>query len=62
MISTIKNIKNHHKAISMSCFNFPTLYTTMSHGKLIKVLYEIIDIFFKEGNEQLKTVGKYGAI
>ena len=49
---------NSSTATSISCVDFSTLYTTMSHDK---VLFEIIDFYFKGGDKQLIMIGKYSA-
>ena len=58
MINSINNLGNF--AISISCFDFSTLCTTIANDKLIKVSFEIMYFCFKGGEEKLVTVGKYG--
>ena len=39
--NSIHNFNNRSKAAFRSCFDFWTLYTTISHNKLMKTLFEI---------------------
>ena len=49
-------------ATSFSSFIFSTLYTNISHNKLLKVLCELTDFCFKAKKGDYTTVDKYGAI
>ena len=61
VINSINSLNNRGKATSISCFDFSTLYTTIPHDKLIKVLFDMIDFCFKGGDKQYIEIGKYGA-
>ena len=45
--NSIKSLSNRGKGTSISYFDFSTLYTTIPHDKLMKVLFEIVDFCFK---------------
>ena len=61
MTNSIDNLNNCSKATFISCFDFSVFYTTISHDKLVKVLFEIIDFCFKEVDNQFITFRKYSA-
>ena len=61
MINCINNLNNCGKATSILCSDFSTLYIAIPHDKLVKVLYEIINLFFKKDDKQFITVVKHGA-
>ena len=50
-ISSIKKLNKRKAAISMSTFDFSTLYTKIPHGKLLYVLNEITDFAFDVAQE-----------
>ena len=43
----LNKINSKKKTKSISTFDFTTLYTTISHNLLVKVLYEVINFVFK---------------
>ena len=58
---TIKKLNRRHKALSISTFDFSTLYTKIPHKKLVNVLHSLIDFCFDGGENKYIGVSKYGA-
>ena len=56
VIVTIKNLNGRNKATSISCFDFSTLYTNISCGKLVRDLNEHIGFCFKGRSGQFIVV------
>ena len=51
IIKKLDKINSKKKAKNISTFDFSTLYTTLPHADLVKVLSEIIDFVFKGGRK-----------
>ena len=49
----MNGLNKRRKATSDSTFNFSTLYTKLSHNKLLMVLNSLIDFCFDGGELQL---------
>ena len=57
----IKYLIGSNKATSITSFDFLILYTNIPHGKLIRVLKDHRDSWFKGRNEELIIANRYGA-
>ena len=61
VINNIKKLNKRHKALSVSSFDFSTLYTNIPHDKLLHVLNELIDFCFQGGTNDIIAVDRFGA-
>ena len=59
--SSINKLNKRKTTKSMSTFDFPALYTKITHDKLLHVLNEITDFAFKGGTRDYVTVYNSGA-
>ena len=57
----MNGLNKRRKATSVSTFDFSTLYTKLSHNKLLMVLNSLIDFCFDGGECQYITVNNYQA-
>lgn len=60
VIYTTKNLNGRSKATPITCYNFSTPFTKISHGKLIGILNEHIDFCFNSVDGEFVVVDKYG--
>ena len=60
-IDAIKKISSRIKALSISTYDFSTLYTIIPQNKLKNVMRKLINCCFKVEEEQFIAVTKYGA-
>ena len=51
VIDSIAKLSKRNKALSVSTFDFSTLYTKIPHSKLLHVLNDLIDFCFKGGGK-----------
>ena len=61
VIDAMNGLNKRRKATSVSTFDFSTLYTKLSHNKLLIVLNSLIDYCFDGGESKYITVNSYGA-
>ena len=61
VIDAMNGLNKWRKATSVSTFNFSTLYTKLTHKKLLMVLNSSIDFCFDGGECKYITVNNYGA-
>ena len=59
IIKKLDKINSEKKDQNISTLNFSTLYTTLPHADLVKVLSEIIDFVFKSGRKTFISVNKF---
>ena len=57
----MNGLNKRKKATSVSTFDFSTLYTKLSHNKLLMALNSLIDLCFDGGESKYITVNNYGA-
>ena len=61
VIDAMSGLNKRRKAISVSTFDFSSLYTKLPHNKLRMVLNSLIDFCFDGGESKYITVNNYGA-
>ena len=61
VIERIGKINKRNKAISITTFDFATLYTKIPHALLIEALNDIVDFAFQGGVANAVYINKYGA-
>ena len=61
IIKKLFKINSKKKAKNISTFDFSTLYTTLPHADLVKVLSDIIDFASKGGRKTFISVNKFSA-
>ena len=59
VIDTINKLNSRNKAISISIFDFSTLYTNMPHHRLKSVMGELINVCFNGGDQQYIGITRY---
>ena len=60
VIDAMNGLNKQRKATSVSTFDFSTLYTKLSHNKLLMVLNSLIDFCLDGGECKYITVNNYG--
>ena len=55
------NLNKRNKAKSISTFDFSTLYTKLTHKKLLTILHKLIDFCFNGGGHKYITISKFGS-
>ena len=61
IIKKLDKINSKKKAKNISTFHFSTLYTTLPHADLVKVLSGIVDFVLKGGRKTFILVNKFSA-
>ena len=61
VINSINNLNKRNRALSLTTFDFSTLYTNIPHDKLLSVLNELVDFCFKGSTKNYITVDNYRA-
>ena len=61
VIDGMNGLNKRKKAISVSNFDFSTLYTKLPHSKLLMVLNGLIHFCFDGGESEYITFNNYGA-
>ena len=61
VIDAISKLNKRRKSNSIPTFDFSTLYTKLSHKKLLMVLNSLINFSFDGGENKCITVTSYGA-
>ena len=61
VIYAMNRLNKRDKASSVPMFDFSTLYTKLTHNKLLMVLNSLIDFCFDGGENKCITVTNYGA-
>ena len=61
VIDAMHGLNKRRKTTSVSTCDFSTLYTKLSHNKLLMVLNSLIDFCFDAGESKHITVNSYGA-
>ena len=60
IINTLRNINRKKRAKSIATYDFSTLYTKLTHNKLIFQLSKVIDLVFKGGDKTFIRVSDNG--
>ena len=61
VIDRIEKINNRNKAVTISTFDFATLYTKIPHKLLIDALNEVVDFAFEGGIANAVYINSFGA-
>ena len=61
VIDAMNRLNKQRKATFFPTFDFSSLYTRLSHNKLLMVLNSLIDFCFDGGESKYITVNNYGA-
>ena len=58
VFTAINKLNKRNKAISISTFDFSTLYTKLPHNQLLKVLHKLIDFCFYGSTKSFILINK----
>ena len=61
-LECIKKINKRKNAKQISTFDFSTLYTKIRHGKLLDILYKVVDFVFKGRTSDYIIINKRGCV
>ena len=61
VINKIKTLNKRNKGDIVATLDFSTLNNKISHNKILKVMYQLIDFCFDAGDNTYLIVTKYGA-
>ena len=61
VIDAMNGLNKRKKATSVSTFDLSTLYTKLTHNKLLMVLNSLINFCFDGGESKYVTANNYGA-